>query len=265
VNQKNQLALNYNRRIKRPSYQDLNPFEYKLSEISFFKGDPFLTPQYAHNITLKHTFNYTLNTSFTYSKINNYFTNLSIALGDSSSYLTPINLDYQDVLSLNISAPYSPKNWWNTFTSLNFSNIHNVGDLEDIGNLDITANNFNLYHQSTFLLPADWAFEVSGWYNSAGIWGAGYETGPHGSLDFGIKKKLFDGRGNLKASYTDVLGTAPWSAVQNFGGFISEGAGGWESRTFRINFTYAFGSQTVKDARKRKVGLDDELNRIKSD
>jgi len=265
INPKNQLALNYNRRIKRPSYQDLNPFEYKLSEISFVKGDPFLTPQYAHNITLKHTFNFTLNTALSYSRVNNYFTNLSVSLGDSASYLTPINLDYQEVLSLNFSAPYSPKNWWNTYSSINLSNIHNVGNLDEFGDLNITANNLNLYHQSTFLLPADWAFEVSGWFNSAGIWGAGYETRPNGSLDLGIKKKLFDGRANLKVSYTDVFLTAPWSAIQKLEGFTSQGSGGWESQAFRINFTYAFGSQTVKDARKRKVGLDDELNRIKGD
>lgn len=265
VNPKNQLALNYNRRIKRPSYQDLNPFEYKLSEISFFKGNPFVTPQYAHNITLKHTFNYMFNTSLTYSRINNYYTNISIAQGDSASYLTPINLDHQEVVSLNFSAPYSPKNWWNTYTSLSLVNLRNVADFENLGNLNVSTNNFNLYHQSTFLLPADWAIEVSGWYNSPGIWGAVYETAQQGSLDFGVKKKIFSGRGNLKASYTDVLLTAPWSAVQDFGGFVSQGSGGWESRAFRFNFTYAFGSQTVKDARKRKVGLDDELNRIKGD
>lgn len=265
VNQKNQLALNYNRRIKRQSYQDLNPFEYRLSAISSFRGNPMVRPQYAHNFTLKHTFNYMFNTSITYSRINDYYTNLSIAKGDSASYLTPINLDYQEVMSLNFSAPYSIKNWWNTYTSLNLVNLRNVASFQEFGDLNIRVNNLNIYHQSTFLLPADWAIEVSGWYNSPGIWGAVYETGANGSLDFGVKKKLFDGRGNLKASYTDVLLTAPWSAIQDFGGFVSQGSGGWESRSFRINFTYAFGSQTVKDARKRKLGLDDELNRIKGD
>lgn len=263
LNPKNQLALNYNRRIKRPSYQDLNPFEYKLSEISYFKGNPFVMPQYAHNVTLKHTFNYMFNTAISYSRINDYYTNLSIAQGDSASFLTPINLDYQEVVSLNFSAPYSPKNWWNTYTSLNFSNLRNVANFEELGDLNIVVNNFNLYHQSTFLLPNDWALEVSGWYSSPGLWGAVYETEQQGSLDLGIKKKILNGRGNIKVSYTDIFLTAPWSAVQNFGGFVSQGSGGWESRAFRINFTYAFGSKSVKEARKRNVGLDDELNRIK--
>jgi len=265
INQKNQLAFNYNKRIKRPNYQDLNSFEYRLSDISSVKGNPLITPQYAHNFSLKHSFNYTFNTTLTYSRINDYYTRLSVAQGDSASYLTPINLDHQEVISLNFSAPYSPKNWWNTYTSLNLVNLRNVANFDTLGNLNIAANNLNLYHQSTFLLPADWAFEVSGWYNSPGIWGAVYETAQHGSLDFGIKKKVFEGRGNLKVSYTDVLGTAPWSAVQDFGGLVSQGSGGWESRAVRINFTYAFGSQTVKKTRKRQIGLDDELNRLEGD
>ncbi|NNE34833.1 MAG: outer membrane beta-barrel protein, partial [Rhodothermales bacterium] len=33
--QKHQFRLNYSRRIDRPSYQSLNPFEFKLSELSF--------------------------------------------------------------------------------------------------------------------------------------------------------------------------------------------------------------------------------------
>ena len=43
MNRKNQFALTYSRRIQRPNYQSLNPFEYQLDELSFSKGNPFLT------------------------------------------------------------------------------------------------------------------------------------------------------------------------------------------------------------------------------
>jgi hypothetical protein len=52
---KNSLALTYSKRIERPNYQSLNPFEYQLDELSFFKGNPFLKPQYTDNIKLSHT------------------------------------------------------------------------------------------------------------------------------------------------------------------------------------------------------------------
>jgi iron complex outermembrane receptor protein len=56
VNGKNSLNLTYSRRIDRPSYQDLNPFENKLDELTYQKGNAFLRPQYTDNVELTHTF-----------------------------------------------------------------------------------------------------------------------------------------------------------------------------------------------------------------
>ena len=38
ANPKNTFQVNYSRRIKRPSYQDLNPFEGRLDELTFERG-----------------------------------------------------------------------------------------------------------------------------------------------------------------------------------------------------------------------------------
>ena len=55
LNQNNSFRITYSRRIDRPNYQDLNPFEFKLDEITFQKGNPFLRPQYSNSISLGHT------------------------------------------------------------------------------------------------------------------------------------------------------------------------------------------------------------------
>ncbi len=52
----NSLALVYSTRIDRPNYQELNPFEYKLDELSYRKGNPFLNPQYSNTVELSHTY-----------------------------------------------------------------------------------------------------------------------------------------------------------------------------------------------------------------
>ena len=44
LNQKNTLNLSYSRRIDRPNYQDLNPFEDKLDELTYRKGKCFFKP-----------------------------------------------------------------------------------------------------------------------------------------------------------------------------------------------------------------------------
>ena len=40
----NQWGISYSRRIDRPAYQDLNPFEFKLDEYTYMKGNTELTP-----------------------------------------------------------------------------------------------------------------------------------------------------------------------------------------------------------------------------
>ncbi|MEJ7588616.1 MAG: hypothetical protein WKI04_13730, partial [Ferruginibacter sp.] len=36
----------------------------------------------------------------------------------------------------------------------------------------------------------------------------------------------------------------------------------WESRQFKLNFVYRFGSNQVKAARQRGTGADDEIKRV---
>ncbi|HRF24546.1 MAG TPA: outer membrane beta-barrel protein, partial [Chitinophagaceae bacterium] len=45
-NPMNQWGISYSRRIDRPAYSDLNPFEFKLDEYSYMKGNTNLRPQY---------------------------------------------------------------------------------------------------------------------------------------------------------------------------------------------------------------------------
>ncbi|HEX8676506.1 MAG TPA: TonB-dependent receptor, partial [Segetibacter sp.] len=72
LNQKNTLNLTYSRRIDRPSYQDLKPFENKLDELTYEKGNAFLKPQYTDNIELSHTFRGTITTTVGYSHVKDY-------------------------------------------------------------------------------------------------------------------------------------------------------------------------------------------------
>jgi hypothetical protein len=70
-------------------------------------------------------------------------------------------------------------------------------------------------------------------------------------------------RASVKLSVTDIFLTNPWNATTDFGGVYIRGGGRWESRTFRVNFTYRFGSNEIKSARERKTGLESESKRIK--
>ena len=104
---------------------------------------------------------------------------------------------------------------------------------------------------------------MSGWFNGPSIWAATWKTKPQGGVDVGLQKLLFQKKATLKISATDIFHTSPWKATSDFGGLYIKAGGSWESQTFRVNFSYRFGSNQIKNSRDRKTGLDSESKRIK--
>ncbi len=263
-NDNNSFRLNYSRRIDRPNYQDLNPFEFKLDEITFQKGNPFLRPQYSNSFSVGHTYKYTLNTTFTYTRTDDLMAQLTDTASMGAAYITTANVAQQDVYALNVSYPFTLSKVWNVFANAGVSNTHNKGDFGEGKIVDITATTFNGYAQNSFMLPKNFTIELSGWYNSPGIWGGNFATKAIWAVDAGIQKKLFKERGTLKLGVADIFNSQHWSGENNFGGLHLVAMGGWESRQFKANFTYLIGNSSVKGSRNRKTGMEDETLRINS-
>ena len=269
VNQNNQFAFSFGRRVDRPNYQNLNPFVYLINELTVATGDPFLKPQYTNNIQLTHTFKYRFNTTLKYSKTKDLmtrFSDVNEAVVDSTGNVigekfTWKNLSTQNHYSLNFSAPFTVAEWWSTYTNLTAYRLENQADYGEGKVVDITANAFNIYMQHTFSLPKDMTLEVSGWANTPSIWGGNFETGAMWSVGAGLQKKMFDGNGTLRIGIDDIFRTSEWTAESTFGAQYTEGLGGWASRRVKASFNYNFGNDKVK-SRKRATGLEDEKKRI---
>lgn len=261
INQKHSLNLTYSRRIDRPTYQDLNPFENKLDELTYERGNPFLRPQYTHNVELTHTFMGFINTTLGYSYVNDFATMATDTIRNAT-YVQQKNLASQQIMSFNIGAPTPIRPWWNGYVNLWFNYQQFRGK---VGENEVSENipMYGAYLQQSFNLGKDYSTELSGWFNGPSIWGGTWKVDPMGGLDFGIQKMLLQKRASLKLSVTDIFFTNPWNSINDFGGLYVKGRGQWESRTFRVNFTWRFGSSQIKTSRERKTGLESEARRIK--
>ena len=261
VNSKNSLTLTYSRRIDRPSYQDLNPFENKLDVLTYQKGNPFLKPQYTDNLELTHTLMGFLNTTIGYSNVKNYATEVTDTIANAT-YLQQQNLATQQIFSFNIGSQLPIRKWWNGYANFYYSYQIFDGHINEKP-VHTEIPNYGAYLQSTFSLGHDYSTEISGWYDGPSVWGVTLFTKPQGGIDLGVQKLLLNKKASLKLSVTDPFYTEPWKANSNFGGLKIKAGGDWESRTFRIAFSYRFGSSQIKDARDRKTGLESESKRIK--
>ena len=265
LNQKNTFALNYSRRVNRPSYQDLNPFQNRLDELTYEQGNPFLKPEYAHNLQLRHTFSSRFNTTLSYSHTQDQITRFLDTAGTKANYITWLNLANQYAYSVAFSAPIQIKKWWNSFTNMTGSHVRNQADFGEGKIVSLNASTFNVYSQQTFTLPKGWTAEVSGWYNSPSLWGGTFKMNAMWSMDMGIQKKIMKDKGNIKLGVSDIFKSNKWTGISRFGALNLDIAGGWDSRRLKLNFTYNLGNSEVKAARRRSTGLEDEQRRIKSE
>lgn len=260
VNQKNSLALIYSKRIQRPNYQSLNPFAYRIDELSFRKGNPFLQPQYTDNIKLSHTYNYKLTTSLSYSFIADFFAQITEAGENSTNFINQRNVANQKVINLGVSYPTKFNDWCSIYISVNA--LRNSYEATNPDFVSTQQNSLSLYAQNTIKLPKGIIAEVSGWYSSPSVWGGTYETKSLGSLNLAFQKRFIEDKLTARIGFNDILFTSPWRGTTQFGDLFIRGNGGGDSRQIRLNLTYNFGRNEIKKARKRNTSIEDEKGRI---
>lgn len=267
-NDDNSLALNYSRRINRPNYEDLNPFEQRLNELGFRKGNPFVSPNYADNLKISHTYKYKYTTSLSFSKVTDFYAQVTDTLsldggndaGFIPSFIQTRNVADEEVISLSFSAPFDVNDWWSVYLNASGNNTSYTSNDSKFNPLELTT--FNIYAQNTFSLPKDFEFQLSGWFSSPSIWGGTFKTESLGSLDMSIQKKFFDKKLTGSLSVSDILYTSPWRAIGEFNNLPITGNGGYESRQVRLNLRYSFGNPELKSRRERKAAAEEELKRI---
>jgi iron complex outermembrane recepter protein len=259
-----QFNLTFSRRIDRPSYQDLNPFEFKLDEYTYMKGNTELRPQYTNSIGFSHTYKYKLTTALNYSHVNDVFTQLIDTTELSKSFMTRKNLATQDIASINISYPLQ-LGWYSAFGNLNMYYSHYKASFGEGRTIDLDVYAYNFYMQNSAKLGKGWTGEVSGWYSSPSIWQGTFKSKQMWAVEAGFQKSMLKGKGNLKMSVSDIFKTMRWAGTSNFAGQRLYTEGGWESRQLKVNFSYRFGNTQVKAARQRKTSLEDESQRVGGD
>jgi iron complex outermembrane receptor protein len=263
INPKHTLNLTYSRRINRPSYQDLNPFENKLDELTYEKGNAFLKPQYANNVELGHTFMGMVNTTIGYSHIKDYATQITDTANKNATYIQQRNLATQQLWSASIGSPFKVFKWWSGYVNMWYNYQMFKGKIGENA-LNVNYSMYGAYLQQSFTIgKKGTTAEISGYYNGPSVWAATWRIKPMYSFDIGVQQSLFNKKATLRVSLTDVLYSDNWRSDSDFGGLIIKGRGIQETRTVRIAFSYRFGSNEIKQSRERKTGLESEKGRIK--
>ncbi len=264
ANKKVNISLSYSRRIDRPSYPDLNPFVYLLDDVSYWQGNPDLTPQLTHRAILQYVYKTATVIGLTFAYTDQYSTRVNDGIPNSAIVIfRPLNLGVQKNVSLSLSQSKNIKKWWSVNFNGNIYQIHNIVAFDQFRNFNLKQTAMRMNLLQTFILPSKVIIELTGSYNSKRLIGANEIALSNSQVDIGIKKKIWKDKATLRAALTDVYKGNIFNSEQRYPGFYLKNYGYYESRQLRIGFTYRFADISVKGPRSRNSSLEAESSRAR--
>lgn len=261
LNKTNTVTVSYSRRITRPNYQDLNPFIYFLDSLSYRKGNPFLLPQFTHNIELSHSFKSKLITTLNYNSTNRVISQILKPAGDIV-YMTSENVARFRNIGVSITAPIPVTKWWNVNLFTNIYNNHYEGTYEKRP-LDISYTSFMVNMTQTFTLKQGFTLEMTGFYRARGVDQLTISE-PMYMISFGGQKQVLKGKGTLRLNLRDPFWLQRFKGRTQYDIVDNRIQNQWDNRQVTATFTYRFGKngQQNPPPRRRNSAAQDEQNRV---
>ncbi len=260
LNKSNSFILNYGKRIRRPDYESLNPFVEFLDRYTFEQGNPYLVPEFSHNIELSHTFKGFLTTTLNYTNTTDIMQEVLIQNNAANeTYIKKENIANQKQFGLSVNASNQYTKWWsgNIYMNVFHNEFNGIVNGDQVNQSAVTAM-FNISQQ--FKFNKGWSGEVSGFYRTQGLEGL-FVIQPFGVMNIGVGKQILKNKGSIRLNVRDVLwsqkinGSAKYSSIDvNFHQFN-------DNRIVNLSFTYRFSKGKATSQRKRG-GADDEQNRV---
>ncbi len=258
-----QFTLAYNRRIDRPVYKDINPFEYRINEYTFHKGSTDIRPQYSNTVSLAYIYKSRLNTVLSYSHVQDVFGQVIDTAAGLKGFLSNRNLGAQDITNLNINYSFQYKAY-SLFANMNGYHSKYKASYGAGRDIDLGIWAANIYIQNSLRLSSTWSAELSGFYTTPSIWQGSMKSASMWSADAGVQKKAMQGRATIKVSVSDLFNSLDWSTYSNFSGQKVWASGKQETRQLKLSFTYRFGNVQAKNTQHIKSSAEEESKRVQT-
>ena len=257
-----QYGISYRKSIQRFGYDIVNPFIIYQSQYAYYQGNPAIQPMILHNVELSHTWKNTLFTSISYTYIKDAI-NTIFRQNDSTKLIinTTENLSSAHIYNASLTwvKTWLKGKWTSTVTTgALYSQYKSAAASIQLQNAKLTGF-MNINQALRF--NKGFSAEIAGYYYSPVASGV-YLQAHQWNLNLGLAKDIMQKKGNLKLNVRDPFNIQEVNFDVQYQQINTHYHYKTESRFINLVFTYKFGSSTIKAAKSRKTGIEDEKSRM---
>jgi outer membrane receptor protein involved in Fe transport len=255
------FGFNFNRRIERPFYQDLNPFLSPLDKYTFYVGNPFLLPVFSNNFEFSYTFKRRWTAALTLGFANNLITE-TIDFEGEFYYSRPNNIASRTTTSLTINGSVNPRKFWTLIVGSEGTRLGINTEL--YGQKIDTAGYLGFVNlNNVFQLGKGWSAEAGAWYRS-GVLFSQIAVIQQWQATFGLAKRVMKNKGTIKLSIADPFYTRINAGQILFLGNINSSYRNLgDTRFATLNFSYNFSRGQGAKGPRKTGSADEENGRVK--
>lgn len=289
LNDKQDLQLNYSRKINRPNFFQLIPFIDYTDSLNLSKGNPNLVPEFTNLLELSYQNQFknghNLLTTVYFKNTNDLISRYQYpdknpnapAKPDSILFTSYANASQSYTYGLELTLRNKISKWWDLTSNVNvFNVILNAGNLP--GGVDNSQVSWFLKINNSFKLPKNYSIQLSGDYQAktlvqpgGGGGGRGMMFGggnlpsaqgyikPFYGVDIAIRKDfLKNNAASLTLQMSDVFRTRLSSSVTNSIYFMQETERRRDPQVLRLNFNWRFGKFDVSLLKRKNMKGEQE-------
>jgi len=247
----NNVQLSYSRRIDRPGFWDLNPFSNFTDPLNIRAGNPDLDPEFSDSYEMGYLKNWptaTLYTSVYYRHSEGVIDRIQyieVEQGDSITYSIPQNLSSRDAIGVEFTFSKDFGDWWRLNGTANFFHQRTEGEFrgQDLGNEALTMST-NVTSQMTIwdAIETQLTFRYRAPQNDTQGRRRSFYT-----IDIGVSKDIFQGKGTLIFNVRDLLNSRLRRAETVADGFREYSEFQWRARQVTLTLNYRLNQQKRPD------------------
>lgn len=256
----NNISLLYNKRITRPNYRDMLPFNQVWDKYTMSRGNPNLKSGLTDNLEFVHIFKQMFRTTLFFFNTKKAISQSYLSEGNNMIVVFPDNITSLSNYGIRFSTQkLFDLKWWQPTINAAFFRMDskwNEDGEEKKKGLYTTSLSLN----NQFIFGKGWSAEIYGFYNGK-VSVAQTNIKPFGGVSLSIQKKIMKDNANIKLFMEDLFKTNHEDLIISYNNLYSETSSRNDSRIIGISFSYNFksGNQKIKNIRERSI---DESKRI---